>query len=324
MKKNILLIFALALAFGLPNAALAQQKNISGKLTPTVEAGGWLIIENSAKYLLLNAGKFRNESWFKEGTAVFATGEIKSGVMTIYQEGTPFEAQSLRPLQNNSSGNSISGNNENVTRLTVSGSSKVLAQPDTAIISVAVVTQNTSAVQAQQQNAVKTTAVLDALKIAAGSGAEIKTSGYSLVPQRVYKENQPPTITGYEARNTVTVTLSDLNRVGAVIDASGKAGANNIDGISFTLRNDRDVRGRALTEAAREALGKAKILAQSLGGRLIRVTSISEGGTTPRPVLYAQRESLAQSADTPIEIGNLEINSSVELIAEIEIGANQY
>ena len=51
---------------------------------------------------------------------------------------------------------------------------------------------------------------------------EIKTSGYSVQPQRMYRENQPPTITGYEARNTVTVTMSDLTKVGTLIDASSQ------------------------------------------------------------------------------------------------------
>ncbi len=69
-----------------------------------------------------------------------------------------------------------------------------------------------------------------ALKAAAGAGAEVKTSGYSLQPQRVYKENQPPTITGYEARNTVTVTMSDLTKVGTVIDAAAQAGSNDVSG----------------------------------------------------------------------------------------------
>ena len=72
-----------------------------------------------------------------------------------------------------------------------------------------------------------------ALKSAAGAGAEVKTSGYSLQPMRVYKEGQPPTITGYEARNSVTVTMSDLTKVGAVIDATAQAGANDVAGISF-------------------------------------------------------------------------------------------
>jgi uncharacterized protein YggE len=252
---------------------------------------------------------------------VTATGEVKKDVMTIYQEGTPFEARTLRPAQN-SSGASPSNSNR-LTTVTISGDARVTAQPDTAIISISVVTQNRNATEAQQQNASQTTAVLNALKSAAGAGAEIKTSGYSLVPQRVYRENQPPTITGYEARNSITVTMSDLNRVGAVIDAAAQAGANNIDGIAFTLRRDREVRGQALAEATRAAINKANMLAQALGGRVLRIIAVEEGGGVPRPVMYARQEAMiAGAANTPIEVGALEIDSQVRLVAEIETGAN--
>src|SRR5689334_24066264 len=96
------------------------------------------------------------------------------------------------------------------TRITVGGDSIVQAQPDTAILTVAVVTQGKRALDAQQENATKTDAVVRALKAAAGTGAEVKTSGYSLQPMRVYREGQPPLINGYEARNTITVTTSEL------------------------------------------------------------------------------------------------------------------
>src|SRR4029079_2579637 len=173
--------------------------------------------------------------------------------------------------------------NRRVTRVMVAGDSIVQAQPDTAIIGIAVVTQNRNAISAQQDNAAKTDAVVRALKAAAGSGAEVKTSGYSLQPQRVYKEGQPPTISGYEARNTVTVTLSDLTKVGSVIDAAAQAGANDFSNIAFTLRQDRPARDRALSEATREAVSKAQVIASALGGRLVRIVEVQEEGFQQRP-----------------------------------------
>jgi len=316
-KSLILFLSAILTIFVFASRTPAQQRSISGRLAPTVEAGGWLIVGENEKYLLLNAGKYSREKWFGNGVEVAATGEIKPGAVTIYQEGVPFEARTLRPIEN-------SANVNQFTTVTVTGDARVTAQPDTAIVSVSVVTQNRSAVEAQQQNAAQTTAVINALKRAA-SGAEIKTSGYALVPQRVYKENQPPTITGYEARNSISVTLSDLTKVGAAIDAATEAGANNIDGVSFTLRNDRAARGRALAEATREAVAKAETLAQTLGGRVVRIVAVRENGAnSPRPVIYAQQESFARvaAADTPIEVGTLEISAQVQLVAEIEIGAN--
>src|ERR1043165_905247 len=128
--------------------------------------------------------------------------------MTTFMEGTPFEAKSLKATEQQAA--TAGSDNRRVTRVNVVVHSIVQARPDTAILTISVITQARNALEAQQQNATKTEAVLRALKAAAGTGAEIKTSGYSLQPQRVYKENQPPTITGYEARNSVTVITSDL------------------------------------------------------------------------------------------------------------------
>lgn len=207
----------------------------------------------------------------------------------------------------------------------VIGDAVVQAQPDTAILTVSVVTQNKSALEAQAENARRSERVVNAVKEAVGAGAEVKTSGYVLTPQRVYKENQPPTISGYEARNNVLVTLGDLSRVGKVIDAATQAGANGVDNVSFTLRKERPAMEQSLREATAEALGKAQALAQSLGGRVVRVIEVREAGTIqPRPVYDLAsaefaRSSAATVAQTPIEIGTLDIRSQVQLTAEIEI-----
>ena len=195
------------------------------------------------------------------------------------------------------------------------------AQPDTAILTISVVTQARRALDAQQENATKTDAVVQALKAAAGPGAEIKTSGYSVQPQRVYRENQPPTISGYEARNSVTVTMGDLKKVGAVIDASSQAGANDIAGIAFTLRQDRPARDRALREATREAMSKAEVIASALGRKVTRIVEVQEEGFVrpPQPVYQAEAFMVKRdSVATPIEVGALDITSRVLLIAEVE------
>lgn len=212
-------------------------------------------------------------------------------------------------------------NDRRAPRISVTGDAVIQAQPDTAILTIAVVTQARRAIDAQQENATKSDAVVQALKNAAGPGAEVKTSGYSVQPQRVYKEGQPPTITGYEARNTVTVTLSDLKRLGNVIDVASQSGANDISGISFTLKQDRAAREQALTEATREAMNKARVIATALGSRIVRVIEVQEDGFQRPPVPVYQAEAFMakrDSAATPIEVGSLDITSRVQLIAEIE------
>ena len=312
----------LALITALAGQAFAKEITVRGRLQRTVEAGGWVIVAGNQKYLLLNAQRYQNEKWFAEAVEVEATGETRTDVMTIYMEGTPFEARTLRPLAESGSTAAMQSDSRSLTKVLVTGDSIIQAQPDTAILTISVVTQARAALDAQQQNANKSDAVVRALKTAAGAGSEIKTSGYSLQPQRVYKENQPPTIVGYEARNSVTITLSDLTKVGAMIDAASQAGANDVAGISFTLRKDRPARDQALAEATREAISKAQVIAGALGGRVVRIIEVQEEGfQRPQPVYNAEfgRMAVAGAVQTPVEVGTLDITSRVQLVAEVEI-----
>lgn len=299
-----------------------------GRLARTVESGGWTIAGESRKFLILNPRAFQDETWFRVGTDVEATGVLRPGTVTIYQEGTPFEVRTMRPLRAGAGGTNAGDANVEtggaaLTRVVVTGEATVQAQPDTAIITLAVVTQNASASEAQAENASKTEAVVRAARASAGAGAEVKTSGYSVQPQYVYKEGQPPQITSYLVRNGVTVTTGELNRVGAVIDAASRAGANSVDNLQFTLRRDRPARAQALTEATQEALAQAEAVAQALGGRLVRIVEVQEGGGARPPIIYArQQESFAKgasadAAQTPIEPGTLDIRSQVQLVVEI-------
>lgn len=316
MKRTLTTTGVLALILAAATVLHAKEITVRGKLQKTVEAGGWLIAASDAKYLILNAKDYQGNAWFKESTNVEAVGETKD-VMTTYMEGTPFEAKSMKPIDQ-----AASSDNRRLTRVMIVGDSIVQAQPDTAIIGIAVVTQARTAIAAQQDNAAKTDAVVRALKAAAGTDAEVKTTGYSVQPQRVYKEGQPPTISGYEARNVVTVTLGDLTKVGNVIDASAQAGANDISNISFSLRQDRQARDRALTEATRAAVSKAQVIAQALGGRVVRIVEVQEEGFQQRPpVPYSAGDVMMAKAAiaTPVEVGSLEITSKVQLIAEVEM-----
>lgn len=349
MRRTLKAARVLAAAFLLALAAQAAHAQgditVEGKLARTTEPGGWLITNEAGKYLILNARKFQSESWFKVGTAVSATGEVKNDTMTTYMEGAPFEARTLRPRRggapspngdaaasdgdtgggggNTQGGRAVAGLVRGTTRVVVTGDSTVQAQPDTAVVTVAVVTQNASASEAQAENASKTDAVVRAVKAAAGAGAEVKTGGYTLQPQYAYREGSPPTITSYVARNAVNVTTGELTRVGAVIDAAARAGANNVDGLAFTLRRDESARAQALTGATRDAAAKARTVAEALGGRVVRVIEVQEAGAYVRPILTPANDtafvrSAAAQVATPVEPGSLDVRAQVTLVAEVE------
>src|SRR4030095_6523983 len=69
------------------------------------------------------------------------------------------------------------------TQVTVAGEAITKVEPDAAVLIVSVVTQNSQAIVAQQENARKSDAVANAIRSTAGADAEIKTSDYTLQPQ---------------------------------------------------------------------------------------------------------------------------------------------
>jgi uncharacterized protein YggE len=212
------------------------------------------------------------------------------------------------------------------TRLMVTGESESKAAPDTAVIVLSVVTQSKGALDAQQQNARKSDAVIQAVKQTAGANPDIKTSGYSLEPQQDY-EGAVPHIRGYEASNTVTVSTTALDNVGAVIDAATQAGANSVEGVRFILREGDKAHGQALADASKQAMAKAQAMAQSLGGRITRVVEEREGNFPEQLALNEQavgyassnaNVSLHMARRTPVEAGTLDVHSQVYLIVEVE------
>ena len=203
-----------------------------------------------------------------------------------------------------------------------SGEATVRAKPDRAQISIGVVTQAPTAQAASAQNATQTAAVLDAVKRALGANGEIKTSGYSISPQYQYTNGRPPKITGYQANNSVLATVNDLSLTGKVIDAASDAGANNITGISFSLRDDNAIRAQALAEAALKARSAAEAIAKALN---VRITRVLEADTTEAPVVRPMNKAFAMMAEgaaprapTPIEPGDLDVRASVTVTFEVQ------
>lgn len=87
------------------------------------------------------------------------------------------------------------------------------------------------------------------------------------------------------------------------------------------MRKDRPARDQALVEATREAISKAQVIAKALNGRVVRIVEVQEEGVErPRPVYQAEfgATRTAMAAQTPIELGSLDITSKVQLIAEVE------
>ena len=201
----------------------------------------------------------------------------------------------------------------------VTGEASVTVKPDQAEINIGVVTQAATAQIAASQNAQKQDAIISQLRKTLGSAADIKTVSYSLNPNYRYpKEGGQPTISGYTASNTVQVRTTNLDQVGRVIDLASESGANNIQALRFTLKDETSARAQALREAAIKARSKAEAIASALGLKIQRILRVEEGGLSIRPVAEMEFSAVrAQAAPTPIEAGSVDVRATVTLTVEV-------
>ena len=204
-----------------------------------------------------------------------------------------------------------------------SGEATVSVKPDRARITFGIVTQAPTAEAAAAQNAAQTTQMLTAIKHALGSGGEIRTSGYSVSPNyQSGKNGMPRKIAGYSSNNSLEVTIDDLQLVSKILDASAQAGANNINGVSFTVRDDQPARSRALAEAAAKARDSAEAIAKALNLRVLGVAAAETGDVANVRPQYRNAfiPSMAQTVEvsTPIEMGNIEVTATDIVTLEVQ------
>jgi len=164
--------------------------------------------------------------------------------------------------------------------------------------------------------------------ITADSKTEIQTSDYSLSPEQDYYAGKMPKIVGYDVKNTVTVSIDKLDRVGTIIDAATTAGANSVEGIRFIVSEASPAQGDALALATKQAMAKAESVAKSLNGKIVRVVQTSEGSVPPQFLNEASlsaANTMALGIDrkpaysTPVQAGSLNVHSQVILVVDIAI-----
>jgi uncharacterized protein YggE len=195
------------------------------------------------------------------------------------------------------------------------GEASVSVHPDQAKIQVGVVTEAASAQEAASRNATQVDAVLAQLRTVLGSAGDVETSNYSLTPNyRQPRDGAQPVLTGYTASNTVEATTSDLAMVGKLIDAASRAGANNIAGLRFTLKDEEPARAAALALAAKRARAHAEAIASGLGVRTGAVVSAKEGAVFAYP---QQRAMMEMASRTPIEPGLVDVRANVTVEVEL-------
>jgi uncharacterized protein YggE len=162
----------------------------------------------------------------------------------------------------------------------MSGTGTVHAFPDEAIIQVSVQNTASTAAAALDANSTKTNNVLSRLKADGIPDSAIQTTGVAVYPNFSYDSSTgQQRAAGYQATNSVTVTLTDFKLIGQVFAASTEAGANDVSGPTWQLSEKSQAMGQALAKAADNARTKAQALAATEGVTIDKVLILSETST---------------------------------------------
>lgn len=207
--------------------------------------------------------------------------------------------------------------------LTVQGAGYVTVKADTATISLGMRQYAKDVKEAQQAVNRCIDAVIAALTEAGVDKEDMYTDSIYIYPEYDYSSSSDvEKIMGYYASNSLTVVTSDIDNVGAYIDAAFEAGANTLDGVSFNASDTRDAYDEALTMAIEEATRKAAVMAKAAGVELGGIERISEGENYgySAPAMYS-RNTMAEEdagAGTQVIAARQQVSATVTIEFELK------
>jgi len=204
----------------------------------------------------------------------------------------------------------------------VSGAGSAEAEPNRAVVRVAVTTTAPDAATARQRLAENVSRMRSALDDLDLDDGQITTTRYDLDRdyRRPRSEGDEPEIQ-YRAYHGFEITLSEIDRVGTVIDTAVQNGANNVEDIRFTLSSTRrrELQRSARSAAMADARQTAEQLADSANLTITGVKAIrTVDGSSPRPyqeaATAAPTATPADGADTEVDAGPVTVVTRVHVV----------
>ncbi len=199
--------------------------------------------------------------------------------------------------------------------LTLSASGSVNVRPDTAHITVGVISEADNARSALDQNNAAMTEAIEALKEKDIASRDIQTTNFAVHPRyKHFKDGQPSVISGYRVVNSVRITVRDIARLGEVLDKVVSFGSNQIGGISFSVSDTDALMDEARTKAIAAARERAQLYAEAAGAAIGKVLQIEEVTSDSGPEPRYRALAAKNEAEVPIEAGETEISVRVRVV----------
>jgi len=202
----------------------------------------------------------------------------------------------------------------------VSGTAQMNVDPDKVEVYMTVETLDESANIAQKKNADIMQEVRSVLSDLGFRASDIETTAYYLYEDKEYDKDGDVIFRGYKTIHSIKITSMDLNKAGAIVDASVSAGVNRIDSIVFGLTDAKrdQIKAQVVNSSIDNAKQKAEVQAARIGVKVIKVKYFSESSSISPYLRYEGIAAMPSQASTEITPGQIEISASVSVTYLIE------
>ena len=216
-----------------------------------------------------------------------------------------------------------------VASMTVTGQGTAEAPATQVRLVVGVTVSAATLDEAKKDAEARYTSIIKALEgLGLDKTREFHTSGYNVQVQwsspqrRGNTANERPKIIGYQVSATVQVTTGKLDMAGTILERSMDAGANDIKGPWFSLKNEQAIRKEAITKAAMNAMSDAGTLTQATDTRISRILNMNIDNAAIQPVapMRMARAEMYGSSDSNLALTPrmVTVNADVTIVFEIE------
>ena len=213
------------------------------------------------------------------------------------------------------------------TKITVNGTGEVRVSADTAIISLGVNARDKDVLKAQQRVNETIAAIRTALIEQGVKEENINTDFINIYPLYDYSNDQEQ-LAAYNASSTLAIKVTDMESVGTLIDVCFAAGANTLNGISFSASETEEAKTEVMKKAVTDAKKKAEILAEASGLKITGIEIISEGGVYSyqnnvgnvysRTTRMEEPAEVEEDSGTVVQSAKLIVSASVSITFEAE------
>lgn len=200
--------------------------------------------------------------------------------------------------------------------ITATGTASMEVAPDTAYVNFNILGRGDTAEAAATASANRVANIKHALFSAGIIKEDIETINYFVNP--VYGEKSK--INGYQASHYMKVKISDIAKVGAIVDKLTASGADSINNVDFGISNQEVLQRQLLGKALEDAKLQAEVVANAAGRELgkLAAAKISNYGGYSRMYNSVMLKGAADTSSTVIETKGIKVNASVEASFEIK------